>query len=118
MMGISDGNNLDASSETAKGKEAMENKDFEGAIEHFGSALQLVIEQRDGQEDHPDTAPYYARYGKALLEAAVRSASVSLVNEAAVEKNYGGEVDESGKVILLSEDEMDEEEDLGDASAE
>lgn len=98
-----------ADNETAMGKAAMDKHDYEAAIEHFGTALQLAITANGGQEDHPATAPFYARYGKALLEAAVRSASLCLVNEVAVEKSYGAigaaQSEEPGKVIELSDDE-------------
>lgn len=97
-----------AESETNLGKAAMDVRDVESAIEHFGRALKLAIDSYgDGVEDHPSTAPFYARYGKALLEAAVRAASLSLVNEEAVDQSYGGAVEgiEHGKLIELSDDE-------------
>lgn len=122
-MMMSDINNTTntAEQETALGKTAMDQHDYESAIEHFGTALQLTIAAHDNQEDHPLAAPFYARYGKALLEAAVRSASMTYVNETAVEKNYGklSQVEEPGKVIELSdEDDYEEQEEEEDQDEE
>ena len=95
------------------GKEAMAEKNFEKAIECYGSALQkAVLTVGNGQEDHPDLAPFYARYGKALLEGAFGAEPYSMLLRPEVAKNLNvaAEVGESdGKTILLSDDEEEED---------
>lgn len=105
---------------TAAGKAALAEKEYEQAIELFGEALRLALEACSGQADHPSTAQYYARYGRALLEAAVQTATVALVNQAVVEKNYKGIASASdpdpSKLIALSDSEA--ESDAGSDTAD
>ncbi|KAA1469094.1 hypothetical protein DENSPDRAFT_834628 [Dentipellis sp. KUC8613] len=116
-------------------KRAFALKKYEQAVEHYGTALELMTKKHG--EDAPETADLYFSYGKALLENAIAQSTVlgkdggddalgkddkddTSANPGAI-LSFSGDVEdeavdlfaEASKAAAAEEEEADEEDDDG-----
>ncbi|TFY50446.1 hypothetical protein EVG20_g11513 [Dentipellis fragilis] len=116
-------------------KRAFALKKYEQAVEHYGTALELMTKKHG--EDAPETADLYFSYGKALLENAIAQSTVlgkdggddalgkddkddSSANPGAI-LSFSGDVEdeavdlfaEASKAAAAEEEDADEEEEDG-----